>query len=716
MFLTATLIFVKAGHGAAQPASALPASSAAAAVPTFKVTGYHLAGNTVLPPEKLDFLTNYTGPAVGGARVIEGLGELQLLYQSLGFPAISVTLPKQNLTNGIVEVKVFEGGLGGRLGAAQPANLVSATNPAPAAEVTFKVAGYHVSGNTVLSPGKLDFLTNYTGPAVSFSRVREGLGELQLLYRNLGFATINVALPKQSLSNNIVEVQVFEGKLESINIVSNRFFSSNNILGALPSLTTNILINTKWLQPELDRANLNPDRQIYPVISPGLESGTTDLTLDVKDRFPIHGHIEVNDKSTPLTPLLRIDTALQYNNLWQLNHQIGVEYNLSPQRTKPDNYPLPLYDQPMVDSYSAFYRMPLGAGPGLRGDFERLPVDFGYDQITHRFNLPPPSGSPELIFYASRSASDTLLRYSPLTTVVSSPLVQITSQSSSQILIITENIGVKYNMPLGEFAGVRSSLAVGADYKDFRARGFNTNIYSYTTINTNSATITTNQSTTPLASNTRQDLAYAPFSLGWSGDRPDKWGSWSFNLGQNFYLAPLASARTNFQSVAGSSAAGGNYASFSAGVTREERLPGNWSLLARSSAHWATAPLISNEQFPLGGTAGVRGYQEGENYSDAGWRVTTDLRAPPYGVGAFPLAAGPVPAFVRPSVFMDYGEGWQLDRKNAVTDRQWGTGFGVFLTAGLHFESRLTLGWALQRTPTTSVGGIQAYVSMGTQF
>ena len=82
-------------------------------------------------------------------------------------------------------------------------------------------------------------------------------------------ATARPRQPRNHSSHGVISVparlallQLFEGKLESVNIVSNRFFSSNNILGALPSLATNILINTKWLQPELDRANLNPDRQI----------------------------------------------------------------------------------------------------------------------------------------------------------------------------------------------------------------------------------------------------------------------------------------------------------------------------------------------------------------------------------------------------------------------------------------------------------------------
>ena len=214
--------------------------------------------------------------------------------------------------------------------------IASVTN-APARKPvgpTFDVRGYLVEGNySVLPPEKFGMLSNYTGN-VDFARVREGLGALQLLYRDLGFVTISVTLPKQKLTNGIVQVKVVEGRLAHIKVTGNLHYSYHNILRALPSLDTNILLNTKWFQPELDRANQNQDRQIYPVISPGLEPGTSDLTLQVKDRLPLHGHMEINDKSTPGTPLLRVDTAIQYNNLWQREHQIGFDYTFSPQQMK----------------------------------------------------------------------------------------------------------------------------------------------------------------------------------------------------------------------------------------------------------------------------------------------------------------------------------------------------------------------------------------------
>ena len=67
---------------------------------------------------------------------------------------------------------------------------------------------------------------------------------------------------------------------------------------------------------------------------------------------------------------------------------------------------------------------------------------------------------------------------------------------------------------------------------------------------------------------------------------------------------------------------------------------------------------------------------------------------------------------------MDYGQTSLIDRPTTanLTFRQWGTGLGFFLTAGEHFDARLTLGWALEGTPTTKAGNMQAYFSIGAQF
>jgi hemolysin activation/secretion protein len=609
---------------------------------------------------------------------------------------------------------------------AAPVPLV--TN-APAKGRTFDVRGYRIEGNySVLPPEKFGVLSNYTG-TVDFTKVRDGLGVIQLLYRDLGFATVSVTLPQQILTNGIVRVKVVEGKLAKIKVEGNRWFSTENVLRALPSLDTNILLNTKWFQPELDRANQNQDRQIYPVISPGLEPGTSDLTLQVKDRLPLHGHMEINDKSTPGTPLLRLDTAVQYNNLWQQEHQIGFDYNFSPQQMKDDSTVSQFYNQPMIASYSAFYRLPLGYAHGLREDSENLPVDFGYDEVNHRFNLPPATGNPDLIVFASGSVADTPIQSGPVTQIFSNTLAEINQQFQQRNPTYNYDAGTKLTLPLPDFAGVKSSLLLGLDYKYYQSQIYSTNLTYFDLYQIDSfgnRVLVTNQ-VIRLAANSQQQVFYMPLSLGWVASRPDPLGAFSFSYNQNFFFAPLGSAKANFQSVAQSLNAGGNYTTINAGLIRLENLPGDWSAVLNANGQWASEPVINNEEFALGGTAGVRGYQEGEAYGDTGWRTQFDLRAPPINVGYFSTAKGDVPANLRISWFMDSGQVYHLDGPSVNHPlNEWGTGLGFYLTAGEHFDARLTLAWALDsggsasnptQTPVvTSAGECQVYFSVGCQF
>jgi len=147
-------------------------------------------------------------------------------------------------------------------------------------------------------------------------------------------------------------------------------------------------------------------------------------------------------------------------------------------------------------------------------------------------------------------------------------------------------------------------------------------------------------------------------------------------------------------------------------------LPRDWSAELNLNGQWASEALINNEQFGLGGTSGVRGYQEGSSYGDTGWRSLFDLRAPPIDIGNFPVQGGDIPSQLRCSWFMDYGQTYLIDRPatETLSYTQWGTGLGFFLTAGEHVSARLALAWALIDSATTTAGSAQVYFNVVVQF
>ena len=188
-------------------------------------------------------------------------------------------------------------------------HVVAATNAGP----RFAVEKYQIEGNTLLPPSTIaTLLTNIDGAYgtnVSLDGIRAAVTELRQAYMARGFVTVDVTLPPQRLTNATVKIQVTEGRLVAIDVKGNRYFSSNNVMRALPSLHTNMILIAQIFQAELNRANADQDRQISPVIEPGPDPGTSDLTLNVQDRLPIHGKIDLDNQSSPGTPPLRVNAS-----------------------------------------------------------------------------------------------------------------------------------------------------------------------------------------------------------------------------------------------------------------------------------------------------------------------------------------------------------------------------------------------------------------------
>ncbi len=591
---------------------------------------------------------------------------------------------------------------------------------------TFEVKGYDVSGNTLLPPDLIDkLLSAHTGSALTFTNIRTALADLQMAYRDRGFVTVSVGLPPQHLTNGVVRVQVTEGRLSEINVVGNRFFSSNNVLRSLPSLKTNMHLNNLVFQQELERANANRDRQIYPTITPGADPGTTALTLKVKDRFPLHGRMDFNNYSPPNTPEFRLNTSVQYNNLWQLDHQIGAQYSFSPQQYR-DVPVLPDFpDQPAVASYSGFYRLPLKADSDRLKKADYAVADFGYNEATRRFQAPAYGENAELIAYASRSSQDmgASLSAESLTPAEIPPsgALQVSDRVYSQTVTVNENFGFRFNAPVPYSGPVRIAINAGVDYKYYSSllrqdRTFQAIVF--VPPNPPGYGPPFEEFPSPPTSSTRylpSLVSYLPVSVGLDISQGGPAGTTSFNWNNSVNFPGLFENSASFESLAGSTNANGNYYVTTASVTRDQRVLDWLYVQAHADGQWASQPLINNEQFGLGGQNGPRGYREGQIYGDAGWRASVELHTRSFDLG---MVDATMPALMRFAVFTDYGQVFQSPRDNlpALSANLWGAGSGLSLSVGERWDIRGTVGWALLPVPGVAAGDFRATFSLALQF
>ena len=86
------------------------------------------------------------------------------------------------------------------------------------------------------------------------------------------------------------------------------------------------------------------------MLRPGKLFGTTEVDLTVEDESPLHGSLELNNKHGSDTTSARLQGALRYDNLWQLEHSVGVQLQVSPQDTSE------------VRVMAASYSVPAGQG------------------------------------------------------------------------------------------------------------------------------------------------------------------------------------------------------------------------------------------------------------------------------------------------------------------------------------------------------------------
>ena len=256
---------------------------------------------------------------------------------------------------------------------------------------------------------------------------------------------------------------------------------------------------------------------------------------------------------------------------------------------------------------------------GLREDYDKLPVNFGYDEVTHKFNLPPATGKSRLDFLRLalhvRHAGAAMAR---CTTIFTNTLANISSQFAQRTLTDNNNVGTKLTVPLREFLGVNSSLLLGVDYKSYQAQTYSTNLtyFNLYALDHIRQPRSGDEPNHPAAANNSAELAYLSAAfVGWVAARPDKWGSFQFQLQcRTYFSRALAVGADGFSSRC-------RFAHMPAAITPRSTPVWCASKICRATGRRCSMPTASGparrssatNNSALGGTSGVRGYQEGRD-------------------------------------------------------------------------------------------------------
>ncbi len=185
-----------------------------------------------------------------------------------------------------------------------------------------------LTGNdSIPSEAFAPILQKYKGREVYMSDLRSLATEIKRYYRDAGYISAYVYLPPQTISDGKVEIVVIEGKLGTIEVTGNKWFS-DKVIKRFLSFREGEILSYDDLRRGLLFINQHRDIQVKAILKPGKESGTTDLEIATKDKFPVHPGVDVNNLGTPNTGKTRVGFSLSDTNLLGQMDQLSSRFQL----------------------------------------------------------------------------------------------------------------------------------------------------------------------------------------------------------------------------------------------------------------------------------------------------------------------------------------------------------------------------------------------------
>lgn len=247
--------------------------------------------------------------------------------------------------------------------------------PAPAAGngPRFDILAFVVEGDTVLGTAAIErAVYPFLGPGRSVADAEAARKALEAAYQQAGYLSVSVQLPPQQVdAGGDVRLLVQAATVDRLRVTGAQYTLPSAVAAAVPSLAPRTVPDFNAMQDDLARlAARSAHTEVTPLLAAGRAPNTLDVELKLQDSLPLAASVELNNKQSLNTRAGRLEAGLQYDNLFQRGHGIGLNWFVAPTRTSDANV------------LSLVYHLPLG------GDGDRL-----FASLLHSAsNTPTPLG------------------------------------------------------------------------------------------------------------------------------------------------------------------------------------------------------------------------------------------------------------------------------------------------------------------------------------
>ena len=174
--------------------------------------------------------------------------------------------------------------------------------------------------------------STHLGPARTAQDVEKARAALEKSYHDRGYQTVAVSVPPQDPKGGIIVLKVTELKIGRLRVKNAHFFDIDKIKNRAASLREGTLPNFNAVTQDIV-LNQWSDRRVTPALRAGVTPVmSTSLISTSTTSRSLHASVEINDRQSPGTTLLRLTGTAHYDDLWQIGHSLTFTYQVAPER------------------------------------------------------------------------------------------------------------------------------------------------------------------------------------------------------------------------------------------------------------------------------------------------------------------------------------------------------------------------------------------------
>lgn len=191
----------------------------------------------------------------------------------------------------------------------------------------FLLEKINFEGNTKISDEELNKLAlEVLGEDIYFDELLEVCSKVTNLYRSKGYLTSYATVPPQRIVDGVATISIVESKVGELNIEGEKWTREwylKHIIMGKAGLRQGDVFNAKNLQRAMKEINAEPYVQVQTEIERQKDGEeNTEITLNVRDRFPVNLDINYDDYGRSITGAQRVSFLLGMHNLTGLGDKI----------------------------------------------------------------------------------------------------------------------------------------------------------------------------------------------------------------------------------------------------------------------------------------------------------------------------------------------------------------------------------------------------------